>query len=71
MPFPFDERSPFVTSGIRMGTPAATTCGMKESELTKVGNLISEILKNRSDSNKLDELKDEVNELASQYKPYV
>ena len=44
---------------------------MKESELTKVGNLISEILKNRSDSNKLDELKDEVKELASQYKPYV
>lgn len=68
---PFDERSPFVTSGIRMGTPAATTCGMKESELTKVGYLISEILKNRSDSNKLDELKDEVKELASQYKPYV
>ena len=54
---PFDKRSPFVTSGIRMGTPATTTCGMKEEELTKVGNLISEILKNRSDENKLNELK--------------
>ena len=41
---PFDPRSPFVTSGIRMGTPAVTTCGMKEEELTKVGYLISEII---------------------------
>jgi glycine hydroxymethyltransferase len=36
---PFDPRSPFVTSGIRMGTPAVTTCGMKEDELTQVGFL--------------------------------
>ncbi len=68
---PFDKRSPFVTSGIRMGTPATTTCGMKEEELTKVGNLISEILKNRSDENKLNELKSEVSNLASQFQPYV
>ncbi len=34
---PFDPRSPFITSGIRMGTPAVTTCGMKENELTQVG----------------------------------
>ena len=43
----------------------------KEEELTKVGNLISEILKNRSDENKLNELKSEVSNLASQFQPYV
>ena len=67
---PFDPRSPFVTSGIRMGTPAVTTCGMKEDELTKVGYLISEILKNRLDENKLNELEDQVRALAKSFQPY-
>ena len=61
---PFDPRSPFVTSGIRMGTPAVTTCGMKEDELTQVGYLISEILKNRLDENRLSELEEQVRALA-------
>ena len=67
---PFDPRSPFVTSGIRMGTPAVTTCGMKEEELTKVGYLISEIMKNRSDIKKLDGLEKEVRDLATSFQPY-
>ena len=67
---PFDPRSPFVTSGIRMGTPAVTTCGMKEEELTKVGYLISEIMKNRSDIKKLDGLEKEVRNLATSFQPY-
>ena len=67
---PFDPRSPFVTSGIRMGTPAVTTCGMKEDELTKVGYLISEILKNRLDENKLSELEEQVRALAKSFQPY-
>ena len=67
---PFDPRSPFITSGIRMGTPAVTTCGMKENELTKVGFLISEIMKNRSDENKLNELEAEVRSLATSFQPY-
>ena len=67
---PFDPRSPFVTSGIRMGTPAVTTCGMKEEELTKVGYLISEIMKNRSDIKKLDGLEEEVRDLATSFQPY-
>ena len=67
---PFDPRSPFITSGIRMGTPAVTTCGMKEEELTKVGYLISEIMKNRSDNKKLDGLEKEVRDLAMSYQPY-
>ena len=67
---PFDPRSPFITSGIRMGTPAVTTCGMKEHELTQVGFLISEIMKNRSDENKLNELEAEVRLLATSFQPY-
>jgi glycine hydroxymethyltransferase len=67
---PFDPRSPFITSGIRMGTPAVTTCGMKESELSQVGFLISEIMKNRSDENKLNELEAEVRSLATSFQPY-
>lgn len=67
---PFDPRSPFITSGIRMGTPAVTTCGMKENELTHVGYLISEIMKNRSDENKLNELEAEVRSLATSFQPY-
>ena len=67
---PFDPRSPFVTSGIRMGTPAVTTCGMKDDELTKVGYLISEILKNRLDENKLNELEEQVRALAKSFQPY-
>lgn len=67
---PFDPRSPFITSGIRMGTPAVTTCGMKENELSQVGYLISEIMKNRSDENKLNELEAEVRSLATSFQPY-
>ena len=67
---PFDPRSPFVTSGIRMGTPAVTTCGMQEDELTQVGYLISEILKNRLDENKLNELEEQVRSLAKSFQPY-
>ena len=67
---PFDPRSPFITSGIRMGTPAVTTCGMKEDELTQVGYLISEILKNRLDENKLNELEEQVRSLAKSFQPY-
>ena len=67
---PFDTRSPFVTSGIRMGTPAVTTCGMKEEQLTTVGLLISDILKNRNDENQLSNLKAQVRDLAITHQPY-
>ena len=67
---PFDPRSPFITSGIRMGTPGVTTCGMKEEELRKVGFLITEILKNRSDEKKLQDLENEVKALAESFQPY-
>ncbi len=67
---PFDPRSPFITSGIRMGTPGVTTCGMKEEDLRKVGFLITEILKNRSDEKKLQDLENEVKALAKSFQPY-
>ena len=67
---PFDTRSPFITSGIRMGTPAVTTCGMKEEQLTEVGSLISNILKSRNDEKKLVDLKAQVSHLALAHQPY-
>ena len=53
-----------------MGTPAVTTCGMKDDELTQVGYLISEILKNRLDENRLSELEEQVRALAKSFQPY-
>ena len=67
---PFDPRSPFITSGIRMGTPAVTTCGMKEKEMKEVGHLISEILKSRNDDSKLEELENKVRDIAKEFQPY-
>ena len=67
---PFDKRSPFITSGIRMGTPAITTCGMKEKESTKVGFLISEALKNRDNEYRRQELEEEIRNLAKAFQPY-
>ena len=67
---PFDERSPFITSGIRMGTPAITTWGMKEEESTKVGYLISEALKNRDNEDRRQELEEEIRNLAKAFQPY-
>jgi glycine hydroxymethyltransferase len=45
---PFDDKSPFITSGIRIGTPALTTRGMKESEMNIVADLIDEVVRNIS-----------------------
>ena len=46
---PFDTQSPFVTSGVRIGTPAVTTRGMKEAEMEELGGLIAKVLKNLED----------------------
>jgi len=43
---PFDDKSPLITSGIRIGTPALTTRGMKEKEMEEVGDLIDEVVCN-------------------------
>ena len=64
---PFDARSPFVTSGIRIGTPAVTTRGMKENEMSRIADIINTAVQNFDNEEKLEGLKTEVKELCSGY----
>lgn len=66
---PYDPEKPFVASGIRVGTPAVTTCGMKEQEIEHVSRLIALALKDDSQATK-DEVRAEVRELTSRFRPY-
>ena len=61
---PNDPKSPFVTSGIRVGTPAVTRRGFKEKEVTQISDWISQIIKNIEDQNLIAEIKEEVKSLA-------
>ena len=65
---PFDTKSPFVTSGIRFGTPAITTRGIKGNVIPEIVNLIDETIVNYQDETKLKTIKQKVNELMSNYK---
>jgi glycine hydroxymethyltransferase len=67
---PNEKRSPFVTSGVRIGTPALTTRGMKESEMKLIGGWIAEVLANPSDTSLLTRIKGQVAELCSSYPVY-
>jgi glycine hydroxymethyltransferase len=67
---PFDTKSPFVTSGIRIGTPAATTRGMKEDSMIKIAEIINEVINNFENEKKLEELLSEVKELCSGFPLY-
>jgi glycine hydroxymethyltransferase len=67
---PDDPRSPFVTSGLRIGTPSVTTQGMTESEMGTVGGLIARVLRNPSDESSLSAVRGEVAELCSRFTPY-
>jgi glycine hydroxymethyltransferase len=62
---PFDDKSPFVTSGIRVGTPAVTTRGLKESDMETIVGLIDEVLQNYTDEAKLEAIGDKVNDMMS------
>lgn len=64
---PFDKRSPFVTSGIRIGTPALTTRGMKENDMETVAALINDAIKSFEDEKVLSDLKTEVIKFASKF----
>ncbi len=63
---PFDDKSPFVTSGIRIGTPAITTRGMVETDMKVIVDLIDEVLQNYDNEEKLEEIGGKVNELMSE-----
>lgn len=67
---PNDKRSPFVTSGIRLGTPAITTRGFKEKEIQKISELILQTLKNPSDESVHSAVKIEVHKLCKQFPVY-
>ena len=67
---PDDPRSPFVTSGVRLGTPAVTTRGFKEEEVEKISNWICDVTENHQDISKMDEIKNSVIELTSKYPVY-
>ncbi len=67
---PFDTRSPFVTSGIRIGTPATTTRGLKEPEMIKVAGWIDRALNNIGNEAELAKIRAEVKELCQQFPLY-
>jgi len=67
---PFDTRSPFVTSGIRIGTPATTTRGLKEAEMVKVANWIDRAFKNVDNKEELAKIRAEIKELCKQFPLY-
>lgn len=65
---PFDSRSPFLTSGIRVGTPAITTRGLKESQMPIIVELIDRVLSNHEDEATITAVGKEVNAMMEQYK---
>ncbi len=64
---PFDDKSAFVTSGIRIGSPAITTRGLKEKECLKIVELIDSVLKNKDNPKELAKIKKKVNTMMSKY----
>lgn len=64
---PFDKRSPFVTSGIRVGTPALTTRGMKEKEMEVIADIINKAISNFDNEKVLNDLKNDVVKFTSNY----
>lgn len=67
---PYDREKPFITSGIRVGTPAVTTRGMKESEMKKIADYIDYALESIGDEKRLNDLKTEVKLLCEKFPIY-
>lgn len=67
---PYDKKSPLVTSGIRLGTPALTTRGMKENEMKIIGKIIIDTFKNKDNEQELQRIKDEVKKLSKSFPLY-
>ena len=64
---PYDEKSPMVTSGIRIGTPALTTRGMKENEMSMISHFIDNAIRNINDDDALLKIRNQVKDLCSMY----
>jgi glycine hydroxymethyltransferase len=67
---PFDQKSPFITSGIRIGTPALTTRGMKEPEMLKIADLIGRVLENHKDEAVIRDVREESRKLCEAFPLY-
>jgi glycine hydroxymethyltransferase len=67
---PFDPRPPYRATGLRIGLPAATTCGMKEPEVAELGRLVAAALRGRGDETTLSRVRGRVAELASAHPAY-
>jgi glycine hydroxymethyltransferase len=68
---PFDDKSPFVTSGIRVGTPAVTTRGLVESDMEAIVDLIDRVLSNHTNDEMLEKIANEVNAMMSERAMFV
>ena len=67
---PFDERSPMITSGIRVGTPAMTTRGMGVNEMKQIATLISQVIQNIDNGNVISQVKEDVAQLCGSFPLY-
>ena len=67
---PYDDKSPLVTSGIRIGTPALTTRGMKEAEMNTIGELIDEVLRNIGNKKTYTEVQEKVKHICNRFPLY-
>jgi glycine hydroxymethyltransferase len=67
---PDDPRPPYITSGLRIGTPAITTQGMHEPEMAQIAALIHRVLVGRDDEGEVAAVRDEVAALCSKFAPY-
>ena len=66
---PYDTKSPFITSGVRMGTPALTTRGMKEKDMTLIASFIDRVLTSQ-DEETINAVREEVKTLTAQFPLY-
>jgi len=67
---PFDDKSPFVTSGIRLGTPAITTRGLKENDMAQIAHWIDRIIVDAENETVIKAVKNEVNEFMQAFPLY-
>jgi glycine hydroxymethyltransferase len=68
---PFETRSPFVTSGIRIGVPAVTTKGMREPDMEEIAGLIDHAIQNRDNERAIRQVKEEVSDLCKRFPLYL